>query len=356
MLYAVIMAGGKGARFWPQSRERRPKQFLSMGGTVSMLRQTVNRLLPIIPPERIYVIGNKKYQQLTINELPNIPRQNIIAEPVGRNTAACLALACYRVQDPEAVFIAVPADHLIQNTTMFVSLAKAASQLASVQQIFVTFGIPPTCPHTGYGYVERSNKHVSCGKVSFYTVKKFIEKPAYKKACFFVKTKRFYWNSGIFVFSRETYVEALKTCLPEVYDVFQKEIKAFGSAREKTALTRIYSRIPSWSIDYGIMEKISNVCIVPAPMGWNDVGSWKALESVLPVDGQSNNIAATVAMIESSNNIVVGDKRKIIGLVGVNDIVVVDTPDALLIVHKHVCEKVKDLVSSLERKRMKKYL
>jgi len=238
MNYAVIMGGGKGTRFWPKSTQKKPKQFLAFQGAESLLHRTVKRLKPLIPARRIYLIGSKQYHQRTCKELFDIPHSNIIAEPVGKNTAPCLGLASIllKQRDPHAVLVALPADAVIKKEKQFRTIVNAASQMALRENVFVTIGIAPRYPHTGYGYIQRGKQYKRVGGKIFYSVKRFVEKPSLKKARGYIASQRYLWNSGMFVFNVTTMLTAIKKNLPHLYTGLCSIEKALGTKRQRAVI------------------------------------------------------------------------------------------------------------------------
>lgn len=361
MLHAVIMAGGSGTRFWPRSTKSHPKQFLKIFGDRTMLQATVDRIEPIIPPERVWVITNERYVDLVAEQLPDIPAGNIIGEPVARNTAPCVASAAALLQkeDPEATMVVLPADHSITNPDRFISILETAAEKAVQDNALITIGIRPDRPETGYGYIEfdkKSGETVKENEVK--KVTQFREKPDLKAARQFIYSGNFLWNSGMFVWKASVVIEEFKQHLPEVYEQIEELQPAIGTDRQHEAIGSFYQHCPSISIDYGIMEKADTVYVVPGEFGWNDVGSWRAVYDLREKNEEGNVIEAKQAVLEASeNNLVHGESGKMIALVGVENLAVVETEDAILVCNMDQSQGVKQVVQKLrDNEELKKYL
>ncbi|MBI3313583.1 MAG: mannose-1-phosphate guanylyltransferase [Candidatus Omnitrophica bacterium] len=354
MLWALVMAGGQGTRFWPESRAKNPKQFLRVMGKKSLLEQTIARIRPVIPPGRILVVTQESKMRDAARHA-RIPGSNIIGEPVGRNTAPCAALAAALIlkKDPAAILAILPSDHHIEKSGVFSRALKAAGKIADKRRLPVTFGIEPDFPHTGYGYLEITKQDGTAGGFKVYRLKRFHEKPDLKKAKAFLKTKRFYWNSGMFVWRADELLAAAKKFLPSAWRL-ANEIAAGSNL--KVQMKRHYAKMPDISIDYGLMEKMrGKILMLPVKMGWNDVGDWKTLAKYWPKDVSENALFAKTLMIDSRGNIVKGRERLIV-FVGVNDCVVVDTEDALLVCSKHKTEHIRKVVEHIKAKNWHQYL
>jgi mannose-1-phosphate guanylyltransferase len=344
MLYAVIMAGGSGTRFWPAGRKCKPKQLLKILGEKTMIRATVDRLRPCVHVENIMVVANVLHYDGIRLELPELADSMIVCEPYARNTAPCIALAAYKLAgiNPNALMAVLPADHLIGPETRFRELLNAAATLASSQNSLITFGILPDKPETGYGYIEIGEKVYSQDGISAHRATKFVEKPDRRTAQFYLDSGNFLWNSGMFVFSVSAIIEAFDRHLPEVSSVI-KEIGPFlNSHEESEAIRRAYQKVAGISVDYGIMERADNVLVIPADLDWNDVGSWGSLDSVWGRD-ENGHVSRGELISLLSKRCVVDSGDKLVALIGVEDLVVVDTPDALLICRKDMAQEVRNL-------------
>jgi mannose-1-phosphate guanylyltransferase len=352
--WAVIMAGGSGTRFWPESRKHRAKQFLSIFGRKSLIEQTFSRIKKVIPPSRILVFTSLEKAASTA-KLLRIPRSQVIGEPVGRNTAPCAAWAAALIlkKDPSAVLGIFPADHFIKDEAVFAKALRVAYAQADREGMPVTLGIKPDQAHTGYGYLEMGAKKVSVRKTPVFFLKGFHEKPGLALARSYVRSGKFLWNAGIFIWRADCLLETTRRQLPAV---FQAVVKIAGGGISAAAVKKLFSKVPSISIDYGLMEKLTGgILTLPVAMGWNDVGSWATLKSLLPVDRNGNFSAGNNILVESSGNIVKGSGR-LIATVGLKDHVVVDTGDAVLVCPVSATESIRKIVSELQKKNMRRFL
>lgn len=359
-IYAVIMAGGVGSRFWPRSREKNPKQLLEIVGEGTMIQNTVKRLNGFVEDKNIFVVTNKLQKNAIVKQLPNVPIENIIVEPVGRNTAPCIGLAALFVDrlDPKGIMIVLPADHIIANEKEFIRVLKTASQVALTTSALVTIGINPTHPETGYGYIQakdRSEESHSVNIDGVYEVKTFAEKPNYATAVKFLESGDFYWNSGMFIWRVDAILSELSRSLPDLYTHLKNLQPSIGTSLFDQNLETTYGMIRGISIDYGVMEKAERVYVVKGDFGWNDLGSWDEVNRISPKDEQGNFIQGKVITINSKNTYV-HTADKLIATVGVEDLIVINTPDALLICKKGDSQNVKEVVDHLRRKQMNEYL
>lgn len=355
--YAVILAGGVGTRFWPLSRRERPKQFLPIISEKTMIEETVQRLTPLIPLERIYTIANSKQSRSIRDIFPDIPDANFFIEPLGRNTAPSLILATAHVflQNAEAVVAALPADHLITDVPLFLKKLEAGAKAAAERDDLVTFGIPPSYPSTGYGYIQFSREGSQKIKdEDFYLVQEFKEKPDVAQAKVFLEADNYFWNSGMFLWKAETFARKLKESAPEWHVYWEKILLAL-QGKDEPQIAAIFETIPSTSIDYALMEKAKGVLMCEGDFGWSDVGAWSSLLNIWPKDQEGNALRAE-SMLLDSENCLVYSRDKLTALIGVKDLIVVDTPDALLICHKDQDQKVKDIVGLLKKSNKDKYL
>ena len=347
--YGLILAGGRGTRFWPRSRKRSAKQVLNVVGERSLIQATVDRLTPVIPPERLWVLTNDHLRDTIIRQLPQVPKSQILAEPEQRNTAPAIGLAAQILQslDPKAVMGVFPSDHVIGKTAAYRAVLKAAFKGASSGNLVVV-GIQPRWPETGYGYVEFPKACVPGGPESL-PVRKFHEKPDLPRAKRYVKAGNYYWNSGMFFWRTDVLLEQLRLHLPRTATLLAS-LPPFGSRAFPKQLKQAFPLCDSISIDYAVLEKAKNVCgIAAADFGWNDVGSWNAVYELLERDPQGNSIALESIALDSHNNFV--DARgKLVALVGVHDLLVVDTPDALLVAHRDRAQQVGEIVKMLEKR------
>jgi mannose-1-phosphate guanylyltransferase len=343
-LHGVILAGGRGTRFWPRSRRRRAKQVLAVMGHETLIQQTVARLRPVIPPERLWVITNGYLRNEITQQLPGIPPAQIIAEPAQRNTAAAIGLAAHliRRRHPEAVMGVFPADHVIAKPAQFQTVLRAAAQGAAAGSI-VVLGIRPRWPETGYGYIQFLKKPPKSHVPKLLPVERFREKPDLATAKRFVKSGQHFWNSGMFLWRVSTLLQALERYLPNTASLL-REIAA-GEALEK-----LYPLCDNVSIDFAVLEKARNVVGIPCDIGWNDIGSWNAVYDLMPHDSAGNAVRGQSYLTDSSGNFV-DTGGKMVALIGIENLVVVDTPDALLIAKRERAQEVSRVVKWLEEQR-----
>lgn len=349
MTYAVIMAGGTGTRFWPKSTSKHPKQFLKLFGKETMIQQTVNRLDPDINSENVLVVTNGDYISFVKDQLPSVPDHQIIGEPVARNTAPCVAAAAAIMHkiDPDSTMVVLPADHRIENRERFLDVLQGATNIAAETGSLVTIGIKPNRPETGYGYIQyNSDIKVDDGDHTAYSVKNFTEKPDLETAKSFLKTGDYVWNSGMFIWKTSSILNAFKLHLPEIYSLMQALIQSEMSDEDIEAF---YRSCPSISVDYGIMEKAENVKVIPAEFGWNDVGSWRSVHDLSEKDDQQNALdpGDTVAL-KSRGNLVQSDSGKQVVLIGVENLAVVETDDAIMVLNLDQDQDVKTVVEKFK--------
>jgi mannose-1-phosphate guanylyltransferase len=345
--HAVILAGGRGTRFWPRSRKRLPKQFLPVIGNRSLIQQTAERLSALAPPERLWVLTNEVLRLQALRQLPQIPRAQIIAEPVQRNTAPAIALAARLLleQDPNAIMGVFPSDHYIANPAVFLRVLRRAVQAAE-QDRLVVLGIPPRWPETGYGYIEFPVGTQSRGAKPAPVVR-FREKPNLRTARRFVQAGNFYWNSGMFVWRARVILEAIERFMPATAGVLERLVP-LADRTFRRSLAENYAACDDISIDYGVLERAKNIVGFPCPdFGWNDVGSWDAVYNLMPRDNQGN-VSRSPIVVQRSGGSYVDAPGKLVALVGVKDLIVVDAADALLICHRSEAQKVSALVKLLE--------
>jgi mannose-1-phosphate guanylyltransferase len=351
MITAVIMAGGAGKRFWPLSRQSKPKQFLSITSEMSMIQMTVDRLLGEIKIEDIFVVTAQSQCHLVEEHLPDLPKENIIAEPEGMNTAPAVALSALflaRKYKPEDKMFILAADHVICNVEKFVESFLPA-EMASDDGNLVTFGIKPAYPATGYGYIEGGNK-VENG----FIVNNFKEKPDIETAEYFLKSGNYYWDSGMFMWKIGTILEAFHKYLPKIDNLLSEISNKWDEYGITADISDIYSKMPRIPIDVGIMEQAEKRIVIPVDYGWSDIGGWKALHEISDKDENGNAVKAECEILDSSNCYVYSDK--FVALIGVEGLVIVDTPDVLMVTEKESSERVKEIVTSLEKSKTNKYL
>lgn len=357
-MLALIMAGGLGTRFWPRSRREHPKQFLEIVGQKTLIERTVDRLKPIIPEENVFVVAAQN-QLARIQSLLSLPELNYIAEPRQKNTAPCIGLATLYMEraDPDAVMVVCPADHLIDNSELFHKTLKVGERVARDSDGIVTIGIEPKYPATGYGYIQCNHQIEAIDDVNVLQVKTFAEKPNLETANRFLSSGDFLWNSGIFIWKVQTILRELEENLPQLYDGLCEIRKALGTEREYETIERVYCQIRTISIDYGVMEHAKDVKVLKGSFGWNDLGSWDEVYKLSEKDAHENVVKGNHILKDSHGCLVEVDAAtKCVALLGVDDLIVVDTDDALLICPRERAQEVKDIVDIAKRKKMDKYL
>ena len=358
-IYAVIMAGGVGSRFWPRSRERSPKQVLEIVGSGTMIQNTVKRIEPLVPIENICVVTHRLQKELVAEQLPNVPEENILVEPVGRNTAPCVGLAAQWVfhKDPHAVMIVLPADHLIQNEKEFLSVLGKAIRVAEENEALVTIGIKPTHPETGFGYIQfdDSDHHNIYASEGIYRVKTFAEKPNLETAEKFLKSGDFVWNSGMFIWRASVILDEIERQLPELDIQLKKIAPSVGTPDFNHTVEVAYGVLRGVSIDYGVMEKAKNVYVAKGDFGWSDVGSWDEVMRLTPVNGDGNATRGNVIIKDAVSNYIDAG-HKMVAVVGAEDLIVISTDDAILICKRGHSQDVKEIVDYLRRKQMNDFL
>ncbi|NBC17623.1 MAG: NTP transferase domain-containing protein [Bacteroidetes bacterium] len=357
MLHAVIMAGGIGSRFWPRSRKARPKQFLNVFGTGTLIQNTAGRLQGLIPPETTYVVTHERYAEQTQAQLPALPAGNVLTEPISRNTAPCIAYAAIRLleKDPDATMLVLPADHLIQDVRQFHEVVRVAAEKAQEPDALVTIGITPTHPETGYGYIQYDGPSGKEDTLRAYRVRTFAEKPDVATAERFLDSGDFLWNSGMFIWRADTILNQMQRHLPEAYEAFEPVQQVVGTEAEAAAVEQAFRRTPRISIDYGVMERARKVYVVPGSFGWSDVGDWRAVYEHSEKDDHGNALQGNVIVHDASRCYVQADDRLVV-LVGMHDTVVVDTEDALLVCNRENTQRVKQVVEYLHAHQLDEYV
>ncbi|HEV3444433.1 MAG TPA: mannose-1-phosphate guanylyltransferase [Gemmataceae bacterium] len=359
MLHAMIMAGGGGTRFWPRSRQKRPKQFLTLTGDRSLLQQAYDRLETQAPPSSLWVITSAAHCAETARQLPDLPANHIIGEPCGRDTAACIGLGAALIlrADPEAVMIVTPADHVIEPVQEFRRAVHVAQQMAEEHpRALVTFGIPPAYPATGYGYIQRGKEVANRQGVGVFRVQRFREKPDHNTAEQFVASGEYYWNSGIFVWKAATILEALRQRQPKLFKAVQGIADAWDSPQRDAVLRREYEGLDKISIDFAVMEHAEEVLVVQAPYRWDDVGSWLALERMHAQDADGNTVLGTHCGLKTRGCVIVGDPGNVIATIGVNNLLIIQDGNATLVADRRDESTVKQIVELLNKKGLEKYL
>lgn len=348
-MYAVILAGGKGERFWPLSTSTRPKQLLSLVGDKPLLAEAVDRLEGLIPPDRVYVITNEDLVEASQRAVPNVPSKNIIGEPVGRDTAAAAALgaALVKAQDPNAAFCILTADQVIGDLDVYRRTLKESLLLAQQEDVLITIGIQPVSPSTGYGYVEATEPYGSRDGVEFLKASRFVEKPDIETATRYLESGTFFWNSGMFIWSVAALEKALRAHRPALAQMMDRLLPSVRTADFLIALAREYEQLEKISIDYALMEKADNILMVRGAFSWDDVGSWPALENHFPKNEDGNVSIGDCQSVESGGNIVYS-KNHLTALIGVQDLVVVQADGVTLICPRDRAQDVKAMVQKLK--------
>jgi len=359
-IFSVIMAGGVGTRFWPRSRERSPKQFLEILGGGTMIENTLSRLRPLVDEKHAFVVTNRVQAEMVRRLVPWLQPENVLAEPLGRNTAACIGLAAHWIHrvDPDGLMLVSPADHIVQNNDEFLRILRLALRVAGEKDALVTIGIKPTHPETGYGYIQSAEEEIDRNEYrpeGVFRVKTFAEKPNLETAEKFLQSGDFLWNSGIFVWKAKVILREIELHLPDLHQQLDDIRKSIGSPTYEQTLEHAYRIIRSISIDYGIMEKAGNVYVVKGDFGWSDVGSWDEVVRLSPKDGDGNSVKGRAILFDSKNNFV-DSGGKIVATIGVDDLIVIASDDAVLVCRKGKSQDVKEVVDFIRRKQMNDYL
>jgi len=353
--YVVIMAGGSGTRFWPFSRTEKPKQFLDVLGIgQSLLQMTFDRFKAITGTANIYIVTNEKYKSLVKDQLPEMKEDQILLEPFQRNTAPCIAYACYKIgqKDPEANIIVSPSDHIVFKESVFTKIVNQALELSGADNNLVTIGVKPNRPETGYGYIQYVEEEGSEVK----KVKTFTEKPAKDLAMKFIESGDFVWNAGIFVWSAKAIKNAFANYLPEMDEIFNGIAKDFYSDDEQDSVNRAYSECKNISIDYGIMEKAENVYVVLGDFGWSDLGSWRSLNEISEKDENNNMVKANALLYDTRNCTISGPKKKLIVVSGIDNCLITQHGNAILICNKESTTELKTIVHDMQTSKLSKFL
>jgi len=355
--YVAILAGGIGSRFWPKSRTPFPKQFLDILNTgKTLIQATYDRYAAFIPEENIYIVTSVEYTEIVQRQLPKVKSGNILSEPSRKNTAPCIAYISFKLlqKDPEASLIIAPSDHLVLDNASFERVALQALDFAVHMKAFVTLGIKPTYPNTGYGYIQHEPLAVAD---NIFRVKTFTEKPNTELAKAFIASGDFLWNAGIFIWKAKQIVDAFEQHQPEMYELFATELTHFNTSEEQAALERIYPLCTNISIDYAIMEHAHNVYVIPSSFGWSDLGTWNSAYDNLEKDYLGNAVAGdNVMVIDAVKCMVSAPHEKLLVLQGLDDYIVVDTQDVLLICKKEKEQQIKEYVAEVKRNKGDKYL
>ena len=345
---ALILAGGRGERFWPRSRKSIPKQFLSLTNSDrTMIQSTVERILPLVDIQDIFVATNQDYKPLVHKQLPDLPDENILCEPMAKNTAPCIGWGAVTIlkRYEDAVMLVLPSDHLIMQPHLFRNVLKNAVRVAQETDALVTLGISPSAPDTGYGYIQYDMEQET-GLPNTFRVRRFVEKPNLETAKQYLASGEYLWNSGMFIWKASAILREMKVQLPVLHGQLELIGQAMGTETEGVAVARIFSELQGISIDYGVMERAKDVYVIPSSFGWDDVGSWLAVERMNPANDMGNVIHGDVVTVDSSRCIVQGDDRTI-AMIGLEDMIIVDTKDALLVCAKDSAGKIKKVLEIL---------
>ncbi len=357
-MFAVIMAGGSGTRFWPKSREKKPKQLLRLFEDRSLIQRTADRLLPLVPPENLFVVSTRTQANAIREHLPFLKPENLLVEPKGKNTAPCIGLASVHIKrvDPQGVMVVLPADHLIEKEDAFRRVLSAGEKVARDTSALITIGIEPTYPATGYGYIQYQGDPIEIDGAQAYRVKTFAEKPNLATAKRFLASGDFLWNSGIFLWRVDTILHEIEELLSQLHDGLLEIEKAIGTPQEEEVVERVYAQIRSISIDYGVMEHARNVMVLRGDFGWKDLGSWEEVYNLAPKDETGNARTGDHVALKDVRGCLIDAPDRLVAAVGIEDLVIVDTPDALLVCARSRAQEVKDLVEIIRRKKLHQYL
>jgi mannose-1-phosphate guanylyltransferase len=348
--YIVIMAGGIGSRFWPYSKNSKPKQFLDVLGTGrSLLQMTYDRFREVASPNQFFVVTHEAYVELVQDQLPELAIHQILSEPLRKNTAACIAFAAYKISsfDPDATLVVAPADHLILQEGRFLQTILTAISEAQAPHRLLTIGIKPNRPETGYGYIQYLESEQECNS---FKVKTFTEKPSAKLAKTFIESGDFVWNSGMFVGKVNSWIEAFQEHLPDLADAFEEGKALYGTADEKEFVLRTYTQVKNISIDYGVMEKSNDVHVILGDFGWSDIGSWQSLHELRDKDAQNNVVEANALLFETENCFVKTDSDKLVVVQGLDNYLINESENVLLICKLDAEHKFRDFVANAKKK------
>lgn len=343
MLCALVMAGGKGTRFWPLSTEKKPKQFLNLIGKETMIQMTVNRIKPIIPIERIFICTGKMYVNLVKEQLPELPEKNIIIEPEGRNTTPCIALSAFVVRRyyKDANMIVLPSDHLIEDESKFRDIVREANSfLENNEEAIVTLGMKPNRPETGYGYIKYTNELGENNKFDIFKVDKFVEKPNENKAKSYLEDGTYLWNGGMFLWKASNIINEIKKYSPQTYEAIH-EAEVVEEELLQTLINDKYYKTEAISIDYAVLEKSKNIYVIPSEIGWDDIGTWKAVERYKEKDINDNILYGDVRVIESKCNIAINNCKRVV-MIGIDDVMTLETEDSIYIINKDYMDNLRD--------------
>lgn len=350
MIYGVILAGGTGERFWPLSRREKPKQFLTLFGKRTMLQLTMNKLNGLIDAKNVFVVTDKAYRDLVLEQLPELPPENIICEPCGRDTAAAVGLAAEHIayRDPQGVMAVLPADHYVADVEEFRRVLKASIEVAGEGEWVLTIGIRPSRPETGYGYIQQGEQQGERQGIAVFKAVAFHEKPDIDRALKYLDSGNYLWNSGMFIWRVDLIRSLIATFLPQLDAGLAQIAASIDSEVEEQVTAAVYQDLPRISVDYGIMEKCDEVLVIPATFGWDDVGCWTALGRYGKADQQGNVVKARGVFVDTYNCLVYAPNR-VVATLGVKDLLIVDEGDSLLICNKDRDQEIKKVVEALRQ-------
>ncbi|GAB6274849.1 MAG: mannose-1-phosphate guanylyltransferase [Peptococcaceae bacterium] len=348
MPYAVIMAGGRGERFWPRSKIAKPKQFLNLIGEKTMLQLTVERIEDLVGIPDTYIVAGAEFKDTILEQIPQLPEKNIIIEPFGRDTAAAVGLAAMILgqKNPREVMLILPADHYIGNVRNFQEVLKSAVVTASRGDNVVTLGITPHRPETGYGYIHRGELIETLAGIPAYRAIRFLEKPDYVRAREFLSSGEYLWNSGMFIWRIDVLREMIKKYLQSLAEGLREIENSLGTSQYSKTVEKVYSKLPKISVDYGLMERADNISVIPCDFGWDDIGNWTALERYVEKDKLGNILNGQGVMLDTANTHVISND-KTIAVLGVEDLIIVNDSDSLLICHKNRAQEIKKVIQAL---------
>lgn len=356
-MYAAIIAGGSGTRLWPRSRQDKPKQFQSLYSENTLLQETVRRLEPLIPRQNMYVIANRSHEPIVREQIPWLPPENYVGEPVGKDTAPAVGVIATLIhhRDPGAVILVTPADHVITREKQFRRILEVAEKIASEGPNVVTIGIKPTSPETGYGYIQMAESHRSFEDIEVHKVASFKEKPDLKTAEQYVSSWQYVWNSGMFIWSTKTILQLYKEHAPDIYQHLVRYEAAIGTSEEAEVFEEIYEAFPRISVDYAILEHAKNIYVIPASIGWSDLGSWAALHEIMESDENGNTVVGNHVGIDT-HNCLIHCRNRLIATVGLDNMIIVDGDDVVLVMPKGRSQDVKALLEELKKEGKTQYL
>lgn len=357
-MYAAIIAGGSGTRLWPKSRQDKPKQFQSLYSDTTLLQDTVSRLEPLIPRENIFIIANQAHEAIIKEQLPWLSPDNFVGEPIGKDTAPAVGVMATLIhrRDPDAIMLVSPADHVILKQKAFLRILEVAEQVASEGPNLVTIGIKPTAPETGYGYIQMSENHRHMDDIDVHEVISFKEKPDLKTAEEYLLSWHYVWNSGMFVWSVKTVLDLFRDHAPEIYKLLMRYDSVIEKPEESKVFDQIYDAFPRISVDYAILEHAKNIYVIPASIGWSDLGSWASLHEVKEPDEDGNVVIGDHLGLDTHNCLIHAEQGRLITTVGVDNLIIVDAGDALLVLPQGRAQDIKHLLEELKKEGKTRFL